>query len=135
VIAWTLLACGATLGTTSLEVAGHRVSAEVADDPDERATGLMNRDQLGADAGMLFVYPDLRVREFWMKNTRIPLSIAFLDDQGTIVRIAEMEPYDQTLTSSLYPARYALEMNSGWFAAHGVSKGATVAGLPGPSAK
>ncbi len=131
-IALTLLACGAKLSTVSLDVSGHSVVAEVADSQEERALGLMNRDSLGADAGMIFIYPDTRVREFWMKDTRIPLAIAFLDDRGVIVRIAEMQPFDTKLTSSLYPARYALEMNAGWFAAHGVEKGEKVTGLPAP---
>jgi uncharacterized membrane protein (UPF0127 family) len=132
VIAISMLACGGPPGTATLDVGGHRVLAEVADDPAERALGLMHRDSLDTDAGMLFVYTDSAIREFWMKDTRIPLSIAFIDEAGKVVRVAEMQPFDETRTSSLYPARYALEMTTGWFAAHDVAKGAVVKGLPEP---
>ncbi len=123
-------ACGAAIDSARLDVAGTPVVAEVVDTPEERAQGLMNRDSLGADKGMLFVYPESAVREFWMKDTRIPLAIAFLDESGVVVRVAEMAPFDETRTSSLYPARYALEMNTGWFARHAIAKGAVVTGLP-----
>lgn len=129
-IALMLLACGPKLPTVTLDVSGHRVVAEVADSQEERALGLMNRDSLGADSGMIFAYPDTRVREFWMKDTRIPLSIAYLDKTGKIVKIADMHPFDESRTSSIYPARYALEVNAGWFAEHGVEKGAMVGGIP-----
>ncbi len=122
-----------TLPTMGLELGEHRIRVEVADDPDERAQGLMFREQLGEDRGMLFVYPDVRARSFWMENTTIPLSIAFIDDRGAIFRIRDMKPLDRDHTYSGLPARYALEMNRGWFEAHGVGEGAVVSGLPGPS--
>ena len=127
-----LAACAHTLPTASIEVDGHPVTVEVADDEATRQNGLMNRDHLGADAGMLFVYPDEQVRGFWMKDTRIPLSIAFATRSGHIVRIADMKPFDRTRVSSLAPATYALEMNRGWFAAHGVEEGDVIRGLPKP---
>jgi uncharacterized membrane protein (UPF0127 family) len=90
----------------------------------------MHRDRLGANTGMLFVYPDSAVRNFWMKDTRIPLSIAFIARSGEIVRIDDMDPFDTNRVSSLAPVPYALEMNKGWFAENGVEAGDVVKGLP-----
>ena len=129
-------AVGATgpLGPTiPLSVGDATMLVEVADDDSERGKGLMHRDGLATDHGMLFVYPDQRERGFWMRNTRIPLSIAFADGQGRIVHIADMEPFDQSTTRSHRPAMYAIEMDQGWFAQHGVAVGSKVEGLPGPS--
>ena len=109
--------------TAGLHVAGHALLAEVADEPSERQMGLMARTTLPSDAGMLFVYPDSRERGFWMKNTLLPLSIAYLDEEGAIVHIADMRPLCEELVPSHLPARYALEANRGWFAAHGVRIG------------
>jgi uncharacterized protein len=122
-----------TLPATTLLLGEQRLRAEVADDPDERAQGLMFRESLGSDRGMLFVYPDVRARSFWMENTTVPLSIAFIDDHGVIFRIRDMAPLDRDHTASGLPARYALEVNKGWFAEHGITEGAQVEGLPGPS--
>ncbi|MGC6491809.1 MAG: DUF192 domain-containing protein [Myxococcota bacterium] len=120
-----LAGCGSrhVLPTTTLTLGEHTVLVEVADDPGERARGLMHRDTLAADEGMLFVYPDTEPRRFWMKDTRIPLSIAFLDASGRIVKISQMEAFSTKRTASLYPARFAIEMNRGWFEAHGVAVG------------
>jgi uncharacterized membrane protein (UPF0127 family) len=133
-VTWLLaLACAREgLPTTRVEVGGTTVTVEVADDEGERAMGLMYRDHLDADAGMLFVYPDALERRFWMKDTRVPLAIAFLAADGTIVRIAEMKPLDRNTTPSGAPAMYALEMNKGWFTAHGVKQGDRVGRLPVP---
>ena len=120
--------------TTALTIGSATVSVEIADDPAEREHGLMKRDTLGADQGMLFVYPDERPRSFWMKDTSLPLSIAYLDAQGRIVRIADMTPFDTSTVPSLRPAMYALEVNQGWFAKHAVQVGASVKGVPPPSA-
>lgn len=122
-----------TLPAITLQVGDQSLRAEVADDPDERAQGLMFRESLGGDRGMLFVYPDVRVRSFWMENTTVPLSIAFIDDHGVIFRIRDMVPLDRDHTPSGLPARYALEVNRGWFDEHGIAEGAQVEGLPGPS--
>jgi uncharacterized membrane protein (UPF0127 family) len=116
-----------------LEIEGHSIRAEVADEPAERQGGLMYRVDLEEDAGMIFVYPDQKIRSFWMENTRIPLSIAYINKAGTIVQIADMIPFDRTGVSSVEPAMYALEMNRGHFKALGISKGAKVNGLPGPA--
>lgn len=126
-------ALGATSpqGPTIPLAIGHRVfQVEVADTEAERARGLMYRDGLAPDHGMVFVYPDERERGFWMKNTRIPLAIAFVDAQGQIVHIAEMLPYDERTTPSRKPAMYAVEMSSGWFTQQGVSTGDRIQGLP-----
>jgi uncharacterized protein len=121
------------LPAITLDVGGHAVRAEVADTPDTRAQGLMYRDSLGDDAGMLFVYPAPERASYWMENTRIPLSIAFVSEGGSIVRIRDMKPLDRTSVPSGQPVLYALEMNQGWFARKGVEVGARLTGLPGPS--
>jgi uncharacterized membrane protein (UPF0127 family) len=107
---------------------------EVADDAEEQARGLMNRDSLGANEGMLFVYPESRERSFWMKDTRIPLSIAFASPDGTIVSVADMRPMSRKRTLSGAPAMYALEVNQGWFEANGVAVGDKLGNLPPPPA-
>lgn len=115
--------------TATLSIAGHDLSVEIAANDADRARGLMHRDSLADGRGMVFVYVDDKPRSFWMKDTRIPLSIAFVDRDGVIVRIADMQPLSTKSTSSLYPARYAIEVNKGWFAARGIEAGATVDGL------
>lgn len=126
------LACAQSGPTTtrSITVDGHDLTVEVADSTEERAMGLMYRDSLPAEQGMLFVYSDTRVRSFWMKNTRIPLSIAFIDRAGTIVHIADMRPLDETPVSSVTEVPYALEMNQGWFTRNDVAVGDRVTNLP-----
>jgi len=116
-----------------LDVSGHLVVAEVADTRPARQRGLMERRQLAAGAGMVFVYPASQPRSFWMKNTYVPLTIAYLDPSGVIVHLADMEPMDESPVPSRYPAMYALEMQQGWFAESGVKVGDVVKGLPGPS--
>lgn len=132
----TLLACeGAHADTRTIQVDGTAVTVEIADEPAERTLGLMYRDTLDADRGMLFVYPRGEERNFWMKDTRIPLSIAYVDPTGVIVAIADMAPFDTTPVPSGAAAMYALEMNKGWFAAHNVVVGDKLTELPGPSAR
>ena len=114
---------------------GTNVNAEVADTPKQRASGLMGRVSLPADSGMLFVYPGQAPRSFWMKNTPIALSIAFMDTAGRIVHIADLQPLSEDPVLSIHPAMYALEMTQGWFQEHGVMVGQTVAGLPEASAR
>ncbi len=107
-----------------LGVGGHQVLVEIADDPAERSRGLMHRESLPEDQGMLFVYPDERAAlGFWMRNTLIPLDIAFVDRELRIVDIQRLEPLDETTRYSAAPAMYALEMNAGWFEKHGVRVG------------
>ena len=93
----------------------------------------MGRASLAKDSGMLFVYPDEGQRSFWMKNTPLALSIAFISASGRIVHITDMRPLDEEPVPSKYPAMYALEMRKGWFEEHSVRAGQPVAGLPGPA--
>ena len=118
-----------------LTLGGTQVNTEVADTPNERALGLMGRVSLMPDSGMLFVYPNEQPRSFWMKNTPLPLSIAFIDASGRIVHMADMTPLNEDPVPSVHPAMYALEMTQGWFGEHGVMIGQTVAGLPKASAR
>jgi uncharacterized membrane protein (UPF0127 family) len=109
----------------------HLVRAEVVSDSATRAQGLMHRKVLAQNAGMLFVFDEPAVHCMWMKNTLIPLSVAFIDDRGTIVNIADMEPHSEASHCAAQPVRYALEMNRGWFAAKGLKPGIRVGGIPG----
>jgi uncharacterized membrane protein (UPF0127 family) len=126
-----LVACaGSKLPVETLTVDGHAVQAEIATTYSSRQQGLMHRDRLDPDSGMLFVYKDEAVRRFWMKDTRIPLSIAFANRHGEILRIQDMTPFDTDSITSLIPATYALEMSQGWFAEKGIGKGAKIGGIP-----
>ncbi len=101
---------------------------EVAGDSFSRMRGLMFVDTMADDAGMLFIYPQPQPISMWMKNTLLPLTAAFVDDDGTIVNLADMKP--QTLDShcSAKPVRYVLEMNQGWFAKKNIKAGAKLGG-------
>ena len=110
----------------------HLIRAEVAADPHDRAKGLMFRPHLGANQGMVFLFEAPAVQCMWMKNTLIPLSVAFIGDDGRVLNIAEMQPQTETSHCAAKPARYALEMNLGWFAKHGINAGAKITGLPKP---
>lgn len=99
------------------------VTAEVARTDEERSRGLMHRESLGEDAGMLFIFPEQTVRSFWMQNTYIALDIAFMDRDFRIVDIQEMDPMTTESHVSRAPATYALEVNQGWFRTHGVRVG------------
>jgi uncharacterized membrane protein (UPF0127 family) len=109
----------------------HLIRAEVVSDSATRAQGLMHRKALAQNAGMLFIFDEPAVHCMWMKNTLIPLSVAFIDDRGTIVNIADMEPHSEASHCAAQPVRYALEMNRGWFAAKGLKPGIRVGGIPG----
>jgi uncharacterized membrane protein (UPF0127 family) len=109
----------------------HLIRAEVAADYGTRMTGLMHRPSMPQNAGMLFVFDEATQHCMWMKNTLIPLSVAFIDDRGAIVNIADMEPQTEASHCAAQPVRYALEMNRGWFAARGVKPGARLGGIPG----
>lgn len=108
----------------------HRIDAQVAASPQERQTGLMHRKDMPQHEGMLFVFEQPAQQCFWMKNTLLPLTAAFVDDDGTIVNLADMKP--QTLDShcSAKPVRYVLEMNQGWFAKKNIKAGAKLTGAP-----
>jgi uncharacterized membrane protein (UPF0127 family) len=109
----------------------HLIRAEVVSDPGTRAQGLMYRKSMAQNAGMLFIFDEAEVHCMWMKNTLIPLSVAFIDDRGAIVNIADMEPQTEASHCAAQPVRYALEMNRGWFAARGVKPGSRLGGIPG----
>ncbi len=99
-----------------------KVLIEVADEPEERGEGLMNQESLCGNCGMLFVYENDVTNSFWMKNTTIPLSIAFISSDGTIIDIQQMEPNTVTLHNSPEPYQYALEVNQGFFQENNISK-------------
>jgi uncharacterized membrane protein (UPF0127 family) len=108
----------------------YRIRAEVVADYATRARGLMHRKALPQNAGMLFIFDDHAIHCMWMKNTLIPLSVAFIDDRGAIVNIADMEPHSEASHCAAQPVKYALEMNRGWFAARGIKPGARLGGVP-----
>jgi uncharacterized membrane protein (UPF0127 family) len=133
-----LLACSVALAqdkpqslpAITLGAGMHQIRAEVAQSPEQRATGLMNRPSMGANDGMLFVFEEAMPQCFWMKNTLLPLSIAFIADDGTVVNIADMKPQALESHCSAKPVRYALEMNQGWFAKRGIKAGSKLRGQP-----
>ena len=120
------------LPSIKLSAGIHVINAELASTPEQREIGLMFRPTMGANDGMLFVFDRPGQQCFWMKNTMIPLSAAFVADDGSIVNVEAMKP--QTLDShcSTQPVRFVLEMNDGWFAKRGVKPGDKVKGLPKP---
>ena len=120
----------AELPTVTLTIGTHKLVAEVVTTVEQRATGLMNRFSLKPDHGMLFVFGRPAPQGFWMKNTYIPLSIAFLDADGRILNIEDMRPQSEETHGSKGPALYAVEMKKGWFAERGIGPGAVVAGMP-----
>lgn len=107
----------------------HLIHAELAGDFASRMEGLMYRTSLAPNAGMLFVFEDAGVQCMWMKNTLIPLSVAFIDDDGRIVNIADMQPQTEEAHCAAQPVRYALEMAEGWFAQRGIRPGVRLGGL------
>jgi uncharacterized membrane protein (UPF0127 family) len=119
----------ADLPTLKLTAGIHLITAEVANTFDSRARGLMYRKSLGPNQGMLFVFPEVTVHCMWMKNTFVPLSVAFMDEQGAIVSIHDMQPQTEDSHCAARPARFALEMAQGWFAQKGVRPGARIGGI------
>lgn len=118
------------LPTVTLNAGMHNIVAEVARSPDERAAGLMFRREMAAHEGMLFIFEAKGQQCFWMKNTLLPLSIAFLEDDGTVVNIEDMAPQTTDPHCSARPVRLVLEMNKGWFAKRGVKAGSRLSGAP-----
>jgi uncharacterized membrane protein (UPF0127 family) len=119
-----------TQRTTKLTAGIHVITAEIASTPQSRMIGLMMRERLAPNHGMVFIFEDKSQHCFWMRNTLIPLSIAFIDDDGTVVSIADMSPKSEASTCPQRPVRYALEMDQGWFAKRGVTAGQKISGLP-----
>ncbi|WAI86210.1 MULTISPECIES: DUF192 domain-containing protein [Achromobacter] len=118
------------LPTTQLSAGIHIIRAEVAATDATRQSGLMFRTELQGNDGMLFVFERPDVQCFWMRNTLLPLSIAFIADDGTIVNIDDMAPQTEDPHCARKPVRYALEMAQGWFDEHGIKAGRKVDGLP-----
>jgi uncharacterized protein len=118
------------LPRVELSAGMHRIDAQVAHTPGQRTIGLMFRKEMPLHEGMLFVFEQPSVQCFWMKNTFLPLTAAFVADDGTIVNLADMKPQTTESHCSAKPVRYVLEMNQGWFAKKGIKAGARLAGAP-----
>lgn len=118
------------LPVVELTAGMHVVRAEVAATPQQQATGMMLRTEMGANEGMLFVNDEPGQRCFWMRNTLIPLTVAFIADDGTIVNTADMQPRSEQSHCSARPVRFALEMRQGWFAKRGLKPGFKLTGKP-----
>ena len=116
------------LPAITLQAGMFNIRAEVAQTPAQRQIGLMHRKSLPLNDGMLFVFEEPSVQCFWMKNTLVPLSAAFVADDGQIVNIADMKPLDESPHCSKQAVRYVLEMNQGWFAKRGLKTGDRLAG-------
>jgi len=115
--------------TYPLKVRNQVLRVEVANSEDARRTGLMFRKQLGESTGMLFVYETEGPWAMWMRNTYVPLSVAFIDRSGRIINIEDMQPLSDDTHQSATAAKYALEVNQGWFRQRGIKPGDRVQGL------
>lgn len=120
----------AKLRTTTIKVGSHALRVEVAATDAERQKGLMFRERLGRNDGMLFVFDEPAYHSMWMRNTLIPLSVAFVDAKGEILNVLDMEPHSPETRMAAGPASYAIETNKGWFAERGLQAGDRVTGLP-----
>ena len=128
--AWAQTEPQPKLPTTKLSAGMHNIVAEIARTPAQQQTGMMFRTTMAAHEGMLFVFDDVGPRCFWMRNTLIPLAIAFVADDGTIVNIAEMSAKSDQSHCASQPVRFALEMNQGWFSKRGIKAGFKLRGAP-----
>ncbi|MFD2366043.1 DUF192 domain-containing protein [Pseudoduganella sp. GCM10020061] len=125
----------ASFGRTKLSIGINLINAEVAANDPQRQQGLMHRTSMATNAGMVFVFDDVNSQCMWMKNTLIPLSVAFIDANGRIVNIEDMQPETLESHCSKRPVKYALEMNLGWFAKRNIKPGTVVNGLVTPAAR
>ena len=116
------------LPRVQLTAGEHQIQVYVARSREERAMGLMHRREMPEDEGMLFMCEERAVLKFWMKDTPLPLSIAFLEEDGTILKIADLQPHDLESESSEQPVRFVLEVNQGWFDQRGIGPGMRIAG-------
>jgi hypothetical protein len=123
------ISSAAGLPEVTLEIGGHKLTSEVASTDAARSTGLMHRRMMPENRGMLFVFPTAELHGMWMMNTYLPLSVAFIASDGTILNIEDMEPHTQNTHTAVRPAKYALEMNKGWFRKRGIKPGVKVVGL------
>jgi uncharacterized membrane protein (UPF0127 family) len=128
-----LLSCAAVaraeLPEITLTLSGNHLITEVAATEPDRMKGLMFRRMLPENRGMLFVFPEPALTGMWMMNTYVPLSVAFIDERGTIINIEDMQPQTQDSHNAARPAKYALEANLGWFRKHGIKPGDKIEGL------
>jgi uncharacterized membrane protein (UPF0127 family) len=120
------------LPTARLTAGMHVITAELATTPQSRTIGMMFREKTPPNRGMLFVFDYKAQQCFWMRNTPLPLSIAFIEDDGTIVQLSDMAPRSETMHCSQRPIRFALEMEQGWFVRKGALVGSKIGGLPSP---
>jgi uncharacterized membrane protein (UPF0127 family) len=118
------------LPRVALSAGMHLINAQVAATPEQRAIGLMHRREMPTNEGMLFAFEQAGVQCFWMKNTWLPLTAAFVADDGTIVNLADMKPQSLDSHCSAQPVRFVLEMNQGWFAKRGLQAGSKLGGAP-----
>jgi uncharacterized membrane protein (UPF0127 family) len=119
------------LPITKLSIGGKTIRAEIADEEHERAAGLMFRKELADDAGMLFIMPQTGPVAFWMRNTELPLTIAYMAPNGAIMELHDLEPFNERPVPSSFPhIAYALEMPRGWFTKNNIWPGERVVGLP-----
>jgi uncharacterized membrane protein (UPF0127 family) len=123
------------LATVPMQIGSKQFTLEVADRTDSRTFGLMRRDSMPADHGMIFIFDSEEPRGFWMKNCRIPLDIIFTDSTGKVVSVKQMKPYDLSSTPSDGPVQYAIELNKGAAESAGVKAGMTLKIPPGLSSK
>ena len=122
-------AAAASMPQIELAIGRHKLTAEVAHTDPDRMQGLMHRRMLPESRGMLFVFPNIAYHGMWMMNTYIPLSVAFIDASGIIINIEDMQPHTRDSHNAKNPARYALEMNLGWFRKRGIGPGMKIEGL------
>ena len=130
-ILFTLLSSSASaeIPLIHLRISGYTLSAEVAYKKESRIKGLTYRNFMKKNSGMLFVFPEASIHSMWMVNTYIPLSVAFLDKNGMILNIIDMSPHTRTRNSAASKAKYALEMNLGWFSSRSIKAGEKITGL------
>jgi uncharacterized membrane protein (UPF0127 family) len=122
-------AAQSSMPLTELSAGMYRIEAEVAATPDHRMVGLMKRRSMPANHGMLFIFTEPQRHCMWMKNTLLPLSVAFLDEQGRILNIEDMKPQTEDNHCAAKPATFALEMNEGWFRQKGIAPGVRIGGV------
>ncbi len=128
--AWAQESPQLQLPRVTLSAGMHLISAQVASTPQQRAIGLMFRKAMPVNEGMLFAFEQASEQCFWMKNTLLPLTAAFVADDGTIVNLADMQPQSLDSHCSTKPVRFVLEMNKGWFDKRGLKAGSKLSGPP-----
>lgn len=119
------------LPTVQLNAGLYVIKAEVAQTYSQMAMGLMHREKMGANEGMLFIWGESSKRCMWMRNTLLPLSVAFIDDKGVVLNVEDMKPQTEDSHCSKGDAKYALEMNVGWFKTKNLKPGIKISGIPG----